>query len=59
MLSWVPFAMVRIVLFLAAGILLGIYYPELIDSQTLVSLDEILCVLFFSYHFSCFGQNVF
>jgi competence protein ComEC len=47
MLSWVPFAMVRIVLFLAAGILLGIYYPELIDSQTLVSLDEILCVLFF------------
>lgn len=47
MLSWVPFAMVRIVLFLAAGILWGIYYPGIVDDKTLVFFEIVLCGLFF------------
>ncbi len=51
-MSWVPFAMVRITLFLAGGILLAIYNPELIPEQVafyfLLSLICIYLIAVFS-----------
>lgn len=46
MLSWVPFAMVRITLFLVAGILLAIYQPNLISEPTAFYLLIILTVVY-------------
>lgn len=49
MLSWVPFAMVRITLFLAGGILLAIYNPDLIPDQvTFYVLAILICVYLIS-----------
>lgn len=51
-MSWVPFAMVRITLFLAGGILLAIYNPELIPEQVafyfLLSLSCIYLISVFT-----------
>lgn len=49
MLSWVPFAMVRITLFLTGGILLAIYTPDLISEQvTFRILITLICVYLIS-----------
>jgi len=49
MLSWVPFAMVRITLFLTGGILLAIYRPDLISEQvTFYILITLICVYLIS-----------
>ena len=49
MLSWVPFAMVRITLFLTGGILLAIYRPDLISEQVNFSiLISLICVYLIS-----------
>ena len=49
MLSWVPFAMVRITLFLTGGILLAIYRPNLISEQvTFCILITLICVYLIS-----------
>ncbi|MEQ1585235.1 MAG: ComEC/Rec2 family competence protein [Cyclobacteriaceae bacterium] len=49
MLSWVPFAMVRITLFLSGGILLAIYNPDLIPEQvTFYVLLILICVYLIS-----------
>lgn len=48
-MSWVPFAMVRITLFLAGGILLAIYNPELIPEQVaFYFLLSLICIYLFS-----------
>ena len=49
MFSWVPFAMVRIALFLTGGILLAIYKPGLISEQvTFYILFTLICVYLIS-----------
>jgi competence protein ComEC len=58
MLSWVPFAMVRIVLFLSAGILLAIYNPESIDENILLLVLAILCILFFVSFFAFRSKRI-
>jgi len=53
MLSWVPFAMVRITLFLVAGILLAIYQPIIISEQLGFYLLVTLAALYlFTYFIS-------
>lgn len=48
-MSWVPFAMVRITLFLAGGILLAIYNPELIPQQVaFYFLLTLICIYLIS-----------
>ena len=48
-MSWVPFAMVRITLFLSGGILLAIYYPDLIPEQvSFYVLIILICVYLIS-----------
>ncbi len=53
MLSWVPFAMVRITLFFVGGILLAIYQPNLISDQTafyfLIFLTVAYLITFFVF----------
>ena len=50
MFRWIPYTFIRIVLFLIGGILLGIYYPDVIDLQlavtTLVGLAAFYIVCF-------------
>jgi competence protein ComEC len=49
MFSWVPFAMVRIALYLTGGILLAIYRPGLISEQvTFYILFALICVYLIS-----------
>jgi competence protein ComEC len=53
MLNWVPYAMVRITLFLVGGILLAIYQPNLIPEQTafyfLTILTAVYLITFFVF----------
>jgi competence protein ComEC len=53
MLSWVPFAMVRITLFLVAGILLAIYQPfiisEQLGSKLLITLTALYLITYFIF----------
>jgi len=48
MFSWAPYAFVRIVILYTAGILLGIYYPDIIQEQWAINLFLILTALFVS-----------
>jgi competence protein ComEC len=56
MLNWVPYAMVRITLFLVGGILLAIYQPNLIPEQTafyfLTILTAVYLITFFVFRSS-------
>jgi competence protein ComEC len=59
MLSWVPFAMVRIVLFLSAGILLAIYNPESVSMKIpCYGYLAILCILFFVSFFAFRSKRI-
>ncbi len=46
MLRWIPYAVVRMVVFFIAGILLGIYLPDFLPEKSLVILFLILLVCY-------------
>jgi competence protein ComEC len=51
MFHWVPYAMVRVALFFIAGILLGIYQPDLLLEKTTAIVVAILILLFIGFSF--------
>jgi competence protein ComEC len=59
MQKWVPYAMVRITLCLVAGILLGIYQPELLPFHTATILLAILCGVAFSLYWISRSNKVY
>jgi competence protein ComEC len=51
MLKWTPYVMVRIALFFTAGILLGIYQPELINQQLVLFIIMAIIPVYFIVFF--------
>lgn len=46
MISWIPYVFVRVVIFFAAGILLGIYYPDFIPEKAVIAISVVVLLLY-------------
>jgi competence protein ComEC len=56
MLKWIPYSMVRVTIFFTAGILLAIYYPNLLPFRLTLLISAILFFVYFSCSFFLRGQ---
>ncbi len=58
MLRWIPYAMVRVAVFFTAGILLAIYFPEIISLHYAVSFSITFLVVYLIVRFGYTGSSI-